>query len=389
MKIKNAIMLFFICLPLAMKNNVFSQNQIILTAPENPPAAAFLTEDDSDAIFIAPSEIKEWNPELVSIADDGKIWIADKRKCVIALFDSNGLMISKMDRSLRTGESFQYISSMMAVFNDQLLVLDSGTRKTLLVDPYGRVLKSLQWNLSGKNTLDKLLTADLNGYTVLARQVALGTPERLFSEVHQYDWSGRLIKIYGPFPDGDVYQYQTSGQMSLIGRIPQSLQFQFCGNAKAGNWSFYDNQKMIVHIHSSDEQKIQIKKTYPLTDFAHEDKQLFYQSLHQRGLADFSQVQLPAKRLAIQNMLSDESGNVWLKTSKKEIIANKTYTAWDVFNAEGAYLQRIWLFSDPAAVTLNSVFFRKKGLQSGQYLIARYPLKRKIIKNDVLPQNKM
>lgn len=312
----------------------YVHNRVIPSHPEQSVEFVeemILEDKDPDGNLIL------YEPTTFLISSTGNIIIADYQDQRIKVFSPDGEFLYSFGGSGQGPGEFQNIISMEFSPDGQLLVLDTGNRRTSTMDGNGMFLNSHIW----RGFHFQLFM--VGGESYIADDMVFGQPSRLF--VKKYDLEGKEISSFGEFvPLGARVLREGDAVFSIM--VPFQPYSVFAVDPERG-WLYHClNDRYVIEVFDRNSRLIRkIDRPYSRLPFTSVDAGQFYASIDEDRNEIFSQmarqVELPQYKTVTDYMCVDDTGNLWVKTHEVQETGSLVH-GYDIFDDRGIYVARIW-----------------------------------------------
>jgi len=367
----------FFCLPACKKEAARAKVETIdaVTYVHNPatplhPARTVAFEEDfTYKEKDEAGEIRIYKPGRFIADGRGNIYIEDDSDMAIKVFDAQGKYLRTIGRKGSGPGEFGRIADMAILPDGRLLVTDFETRRTSFFSPEGQFLSSFQW----KKFFSQVYLATDSSYTVADMVVSEETRELWVKTI---DFSGEEVVSFGKFSYPEFKMLQ-QGEITFSTSVPWSPQSIFAGDRKR-QWLYHClNDKYVIEVYDGQGRLFRkIDRPYSPPPVTSEDIEEFEARFKDRPDSPFAkmtkEMQLPKVKTVTDRMVVDDEGNLWVRTNEEREEGGKTFTAVDIFDAEGLYMTGVWLDIFPVAFAGQKMYRASEDEETGIRQIKRY-----------------
>lgn len=336
--------------PLYPEKRVFFEEELTIKS-EN---------EDGDILLFRPG----WH----LVDGKGLIYICDLQDLKIKVFDQNGIMIRTIGQKGQGPGEFQNIGEIALLPDDRLLVLDWEANRISFFDSEGKFLnghKFTNWSYDIYLTTNSSYVRD----------------ERIFGEktkliVKACDLSGKEIYTYGEFEPYHSQEIKDAGQWFSVS-IPFDIRSILAGDKKNGRLYHCMNDKFLIEVYDAKGKLFRkIDRPYRLLPTGSEDKKKYLAGFTRSSETSLAliekHVQMPPVKTVTDNMVVDDSGNLWVETNEEIQEQGKTLKVFDIFNEDGVYEARVWLEKSPGLFKNGKMYARETDGETGYWVYKRY-----------------
>ena len=291
------------------------------------------TEDEEGNILI-------YRPGSYAVDEEGDIYICDLQDQKIKVFDPSGRYIRSIgDKGEGPGE-FTHLSRLKILPDGRLLTLDWEMKRISLFERDGRFLTSHKFRNWGYSIY-------LTTPTLYAREeVIFGPQTQRF--VKASDYEGQELFSYGQFEHHHSQEVNEAGRRFTFSRLFDCYSI-FAGDQKNSRLYHCFNEKYLIEVYDQEGQLFRkIDRPYDPIAVTETDVQSYLEGFRVRGTTDKDlaliekNMEMPKFKTALDRMVVDDQGNLWVETNESRITADETLTAFDIFNEGGMYIYKIW-----------------------------------------------
>jgi hypothetical protein len=287
----------------------------------------------------------------------------------IKVFDAQGRHRRTIGRKGSGPGEFGQIADMAILPDGRLLVTDFETRRTSLFSPDGQFLSSFQW----KKFFSQVHLVTDSSYTV-NEMIASEQMRELW--VKTIDFKGEEVLAFGKFTYPE-FKILRQGQMAFSTSVPWSPESIFAGDPKR-QWLYHClNSKYLIEVYDGQGKLFRkIDRPYELPPVTSEDIADFQSRFKDRPDSPFAklakEMELPKVKTVTRRMVVDNDGNLWIRTNEEKKEGDKTFTAFDILDAEGFYTARVWLDILPTLFAGGKMYRAFDDEETGLRQIKRY-----------------
>lgn len=315
-------------------------------------------------------EIRIFKPSRYAVDAQDRIYVCDDSDLSVKVFDSQGKFLRSFGRKGSGPGEFETIRDMVFSPDGRLLVTDDWQRRTSFFSSDGQFLSSFQWkkNYSSVHIVtNSSLTAEESVF------LSDGKFER---RVKVLDFAGDELLNFGKFTSPEMKMLVQSGGATAY-PVPWSPFSIFAGDQRRQLLYHCLNDKYIIEVFDQKGRKFrQIDRPYepvPVTgkDIKKLRSRFAASSTHPIAIL-LRQMEFPKVKTVTERLLVDDAGNLWVQTNEEKKQAEKTLTAYDIFNPDGVYEARVWLDSAPGLFAGGKMYRTVEDTETGLRLPKRY-----------------
>jgi hypothetical protein len=291
----------------------------------------------------------------------------------IKVFDPQGKYLHSIGRKGQGPGEFQWIADFSFLPNGRLLAMDFRSQRTSIFDPSGEFFESHQWiqNLY----LDQILLAS-NHSLILAVMDFGGPSQKRNIVVNEYDFKGKLVLSLGEFVAQQRKAYD-DGEINYSVPIPHSPVSLLTGDLSHNRIYHCLNNKYLLEVYDRTGKIIRkIDRPYSPVPFTNEDKANYIAQFENHRISGMKklarEVDFPNLKSVASRLISDDQGNLWIKTYEQEATNEKVRIAYDIFNKEGLYDARVWCDLEPSIIFKGKMYRIQVDEETGNRDLKRY-----------------
>ena len=323
-------------------------------------------EDDEGNIIL-------FRPMRFLVDQNENIYITDNQDQVIKVFDPDGRNMRTIGAKGAGPGEFMYIGYQTFLPDGRLLVMDSRSRKISLFNSSGEFLKSHQW----KKQLGRLqFTTDSS--CIVAEYIFKGDDplegRRLY--IREYDFKGNEIRSFGEFISPEM-KIHTDRNIIFGIDVPHSPQSIFASDQKRQCLYHCLNDKYTIEVFDKTGKVVEkIDRPYEPLPFTSKDIEEFrarYEKSRSEDMRKLTRdMAMPKIKTITPRMLVDDLGNLWVQTHEQKEEEDRTFTVYDIFNADGYYEARVWIDKSPSLILKGKMYRMETDEETGYRFIKRY-----------------
>ena len=303
------------------------------------------------------------------------IYISDRQDYAIKVFDDRGRFVRAIGRKGEGPGEFQNITRVACLPEGRLLVMDWGLTRVSLFSSDGTFIQSHNYQ---NTSFAVYLTAD-SFYTREVVSIEPGGAPMEWKRilfVKAFDYSGTEIFSYGEFTPPQSNFINEAGEQFSYSQ-PYDAVSVFAGDP--GTQSLYHcpgDAYLIEVIDGEGHIFRKIDRPYrrlPVTD---EDKQSYlasFRNITEKKLSLIERdAEMPDTKPVCERMLVDDSGNLWVELSEQKQEADRTLTAYDIFDRDGRYVYKVWTEQRPGLFRNGKMYRMTADEETGDRILKRY-----------------
>lgn len=309
-----------------------------------------------------------------AVDEHGNIYISDYKEIGIKVFDQNGTYLHSIGRKGQGPGEFQWIMAFSFLPDGRLLVMDFRSLRTSIFESSGQFLESHQW-IQNLYLSQILLTANQSYILAVGTFRESITQERKIA-VNEYDFKGNLVLPFGEFVSQKRKVYD-DGSSNYSIRIPHSPQSIFAGDITHHCIYHCLNSKYLIEVYDQTAKLIRkIDRPYEPIPFTSKDKEAFmaqYENHRIEVMKKLAQeVDFPKVKAVASRLLTDDIGNLWVKTNEQQKEGDTVFWAYDIFDKNGIYDARVWIELEPALILKGKMYQIHTDEETGYRHVKRY-----------------
>lgn len=308
------------------------------------------------------------------VDENGNFYITDRRDFNIKVFDQEGNHLRTIGKKGEGPGEFQYAGFIAFLPDGRLLAMDYQARRTSLFDSSGEFISSHQWT----KQISRLVLTTNASYFVqeLVREEGADPLEERKLVIDEIDFDGTELNSFGEFKLPE-FRTISEGNVMFGISVPHSPQSVFTGDL--GHQRIYHclNSAYLIEAYDSAGHLVRkIDRPYEPLPFTGEDKNEFLkryeESQNDRMKKLVAGMDFPTIKNVISSMLTDDQGNLWVRTHEEREEGETSFTAYDIFEKNGFYESRVWLDVSPEIILNGKLYARQEDEDSGYVYIKRY-----------------
>lgn len=310
--------------------------------PLHPDKTVAFEEDLSISGEDQDGNIILFEPRLLLVDDNEKIYISESKDQVIKVFDSDGKYIKTIGAKGSGPGEFQMIAYLAITKDGKLIVMDRRARRTSFFDTSGQFLKSFQWQTDYYNFIL------MRSSSYIISEIVYGT-DRQFQElfVKEIDFNGKEIRSYGQFTPEEP-KIIRKGNSSHYISLPVSPHSVFAGDQDRGLLFHCLNSKYIIGVYDTSGKLFRkIDLPYSPVPFTNKDakeyRAIYENSPDEIVREEVKTMKMPKVKNIVSMMYVDDERNLWVRTNESKREEDKILTAFDIFNSDGYYFAKVWI----------------------------------------------
>ena len=337
--------------------------------PSHPEKSVIFEEEFTFSDKDETGEIRLFKPGRYAVSTQGQVYIVDESDMSIKVLDAEGRYLRAIGRKGSGPGEFGQINDLVLLPDGRLLVTDFETRRTSFFSPEGEFLRSFQWK---KFFSQVHLTTD-SSYTV---NETVTTEEDRDLWVKTIDFEGEELVAFGKFKYPE-FKMLRQGDTTFGTSIPHSPRSVFIGDQERQLLYHCLNDKYLIEVYDSGGELFRkIDRPYEPPPITSEDIEEFLGRFKDRPDSPFAQLikemELPKVKTVTDRMIVDSTGNLWVRTNEERKEGEKTFIAFDIFNAEGFYDARVWLDFNPFFFPDGKMYRLVEDEETGALQLKRY-----------------
>jgi hypothetical protein len=314
-------------------------------------------------------EIRLYKPGRYVVDAEGHVYIVDESDMSIKVFNAEGRSLRIIGRKGSGPGEFGQISDLALLPDGRILVTDFETRRTSFFGPGGEFLSSFQW----KKFFGQVHLAADSSYTV---EETVTTEDTRDLWVKSIDFEGEEIVAFGKFKYPE-FKMLRQGSTTFATSIPYSPRSVFIGDELRQLLYHCLNDKYLIEVYDGEGKLVRkIDRPYQPPPVTSEDIEEFMGRFKDRPDSPFArlikEMELPKVKTVTDRMIVDSAGNLWVKTNEERKEAEKTFTAFDVFDPKGFYDARVWLDFSPSFFPDAKMYRLVEDEETGALQLKRY-----------------
>lgn len=290
----------------------------------------------------------------ISVDDEERIYVLDRRESHIQVFDGSGKHIRTIGRKGQGPGEIQNPFNIHISPQKQIIVNDAGSRRLLFFAKDGKFIKQLSL---AKMPLFQYPEIDSEG-TIYGSLMILGLKPR--TELRKYNSNLDLISViasieYPNLPTMNpfmplIYWGVINGD-SVIWGIPTKYELQT--------------------VNSEGKVIEKIIRDYDPIKITEIEKEEMKRYLAKRGYSSIIKIEIPKYHLAYKHISFDDEGKIILGTYEKAKDGESYY--YDVFDSEGKYIAKIPLRIQPLIWKENKLYTIEED-EEGFQVVKKYKI---------------
>jgi hypothetical protein len=347
--------------------------------PLHPRRTVAFEEDFTFKEKDEAGEIRIYKPGRFIVDGQGNVYIEDDSDMAIKVFDPQGKYLRAIGRKGNGPGEFENIGYLFILPDGRLMVTDYGNRRTSFLDTDGKYLSSFQWRRS-------------MGQVHLASDTSITLSEYIYSEekselwIKTVDQSGEEVINFGQFTQAESKTLR-QGSMMMGTTVPWSPSSVFAGDQKR-QWLYHClNIKYVIEAYDSQGKLFRkIDRPYEPVPVTDEDINKIKSEYADRPDSPFAklieQMTFPEVKTVTERMLVDSDGNLWVETNEEMInqegeekekkTQEKPLKAYDIFNSDGVYENRVWTDIRPILFANGKMYRLVEDEETGLRQLKRY-----------------
>jgi len=323
-------------------------------------------EDDEGNIIL-------FEAGFLIVDENENIYITDRRDFNIKVFDKKGTYLRTIGAKGEGPGEFQYIGYIAFLPDERLLVMDFQARRTSLFEPSGEFISSHQWT----KWYSQLVLTMNSSYFVQERVREAGTDpfanQKL--KIDEISLDGKEIRSFGNFVLAESRRV-TQGGITIGMSAPHSPRSIFAGDIRNQCIFHCVNNKYSIEVYDSHGNIFRtIDRPYDPLPYTREDKKEFL--ARSEGRPDnikklVNGMKFPVVKNIAARMLTDDQGNLWIRTNEVRDEGETRVIAYDVFDKDGDYDSKVWLEIHPEIILKGKMYNHYTDRETGYAFIKRY-----------------
>ncbi|UCE40786.1 MAG: 6-bladed beta-propeller [Candidatus Aminicenantes bacterium] len=336
--------------------------------PLYPERTVVFEEELSIRSEDAEGNIRLFRPSWHLVDGKGFIYICDLQDLQIKVFDPAGLLVRTIGQKGDGPGEFQNIGEIALLPDDRLLVLDWEAHRISMFDTEGKFVNShkfINWSYDIFLTTSSSYVRD----------------ERIFGEktklvVKTCDFAGNEIFTYGDFEPRHSQDIKEAGQWFSVS-VPYDVRSILAGDQKNSRLYHCMNDKYLIEVYDPNGKLFRkIDRPYKLLLTRSEDKKKYLAGFTRSSETSLAlidkHVQMPSVKTVTDNLVVDDSGNLWVETNEEKEEQGKIFTAFDIFNEDGVYEARVWLDISLGLFKNGKMYTKETNDETGYRVYKRY-----------------
>lgn len=301
------------------------------------------------------------------------IYISDTKEIGIKVFDPQGKYLHSIGRKGQGPGEFQWIMAFSFLSDERLLVMDFRSLRTSLFHPSGQFLESHQWT-QNLYLIQILLTTN-QSFILAVADFGGPTQERKIA-VNEYDFKGNLVRLFGEFVSQKRKAYD-DGNINYSVPVPHSPLSLLVGDT-TNNYIYHClNNKYLIEVYDESGKLIRkIDRLYEPVPYTNKDKEDFiaqYENHRIQGMKKLArEVDFPSVKSVASRLLTDDMGNLWIKTNEQRKEGDTIFWVYDIFDKKGIYDARVWSELEPAIILKGKMYQIHTNKETGYRHLKRY-----------------
>jgi len=318
-------------------------------------------------------------PQGFNIDQNGNIYITDMQDQSIKVFDQSGEFIRTIGKKGEGPGEFTFIGGMTFLPDGRLMVMDSEARRISLFDSDGKYIESHHWTeRPGRLNYANDSTCLLTVHTFEGDKPLEGG--RLF--VKEFDFKGNEMRSFGEFKIEESKIHTVKRGESVISMAiypPYSPHSIFAADPVKKHLFHCVNDQYMIEVYAKDGRVIRrFDRPYEPFPFTSKDTEEFYSRYDSRSMESLKKMvrgmSMPAIKTIAPQMCVDAVGNLWVETYEQKEEADKIFTAYDIFNADGIYEAKVWVEFKPGIFMNGKMYRFHTDDESGYRFVKRYDI---------------
>ncbi len=324
-------------------------------------------------------EDKLFQPAGVTVSNDGRMFILDRSDMTVKVYDVNGAYVQSIGRMGDGPGEFKGVTGMLFTPDGHLAVLDIQLRRVSIFNGQGAFIKSCQLTqpmIRFYLLTDSTFTGDANLY---------GEKHQLF--VKTYDFTGKELLSFGQFTPAEFKTLrQTNVAFSIS--LPYPVMSVFAGDLQR-QWLYHcRNDQYLLEVYDRSGRLFRkIDRPYAPVAVTDKDKEDYYSGFDKNSNPIFTkmarEVELPKNRTITELLLTDDHGNLWLKTNEDREEDGESISAYDIFDPHGVFQTRVWTGLEPRLFAKGKMYARQTDKETDAVSIHRYSVQWSELKSPV------
>ena len=318
-----------------------------------------------------------FRPQMFVVDQKENIYIADYQDQSIKVFDPNGKYIQTIGRKGEGPGEFSIIGYLTFLPDERLMVMDLEARRISLFDSDSKYIESHHWaERPGGLIYATESTCLLTVYTFEGDNPL----EDMKLYVKEFDFQGNEIISFGEFKTEEYKihsEKRGEATISMVIYLPYSPHSIFAADPVRQDLYHCVNDVYEIEIFDKEGKVIRrFDRPYKLLPFTSKDSEEFYSHYESRPMEDLKKkvrkMSMPAVKTISSRMLVDDSGNLWVETHEQKEEEDRTFTAYDIFNADGYYEAKVWIDKRPSLLMKGKMYRIETDEESGYWFLKRY-----------------
>ena len=318
-----------------------------------------------------------FRPRRFVVDQNENIYITDFQDQSIKIFDPKGEYIQTIGRKGEGPGEFSFIGYLTFLPDGRLMVMDLEASRINLFDSDRKYIESHHWaERPGGLIYATESTCLLRVYTYEGDKSS--EDRKIF--VKEFDFQGNEISSFGEFKIEESKIHSEKRGKAIISidiYPPYSPRSIFAADPVRQYMYHCVNDVYEIEIFDKDGKVIRrFDRPYKLLPFTSKDAEEFYsryESRPQEGLKKkIRKMSMPTVKTISSRMLVDDSGNLWVKTHEQKEEKDRTFTAYDIFNADGYYEAKVWIDKGPSLLMKGKMYRMETDEETGYRFLKRY-----------------
>ena len=323
-------------------------------------------EDDEGNIVL-------FRPSRFLVDQNENIYVTDRQDQVIKVFDPDGRYMWTIGAKGEGPGEFRSVGYQIFLPDGRLLVMDSSARRISIFNSSGEFLESYQW----KKQLGRLQFAT-DSSCIVSEYIFEGDDpleERRLC-IKEYDFKGNEIRTFGEFVPQEMKIHAERNIAFGIG-VPHSPRSIFASDQKRQCLYHCLNDKYTIEVFDKTGKVFEkIDRPYEPVPFTSKDAEEFRAGYEKSRNEDMKKMAKDMAMPKIKNITSrilvDDSGNLWVQTYEQKEEEDRTFTAYDIFNADGYYEAKVWIDKGPSLLMKGKMYRMETDEETGYRFLKRY-----------------
>jgi len=337
--------------------------------PMYPGKTVTFVEDLSISGEDKDGKIILFEPRLSLVDDKENIYISEMKDNVIKVFGSNGEYIRTIGSKGSGPGEFQRISYIAITKEGEVVVPDSGARRTSFFDSSDQFLKSFQW----QTRYGPFILIKSSSY--ITGETGRSEDRKQWLYVKEIDFDGLEIQSFGEFTHIETLEFrQKNGALSMLPPVP--LKSEFSGDQER-SWFYHClNNTYIIEVYDSTGKLFRkIDRPYepvPFTNKDVEDYRQRFAKIPEIYKKNVEAINMPKYKSLVVKMYVDDESKLWIQTNEKKEEKDKILTAFDIFDPDGHYYAKVWTEFIPFIFKKGKMYRMAIDQETGYQTLKRY-----------------